>query len=1390
MADGQRNVTPAFGTEAYSAGDGGKPSVPKRRHCWLRSLAWTFAALVLLLVITVTAGWAWLGSSSSLAFALDRAAPYLPEGQQLTSEGVSGSLRRGGHIERIIWKSESLSVEANDINIGWSLFPLLHKKVQLGKVDIASVVFTPTPKPDKLADPLTPLEKLMLPVQVDVPFSIARLVWAGPPEQSIRSLSGRYRYDGKAHLLDLAGMDLPQGQVSGTARLQGAAPMALAAQFKAQLGAPMPGGGSPLEVSILANAKGNLAGQAARIEVDARLQQLSAAVAESTSPFPETRTLGASKDATRPTPGAMHAALTAAIAPWARQPLLQTDALLADVNLAALQAGAPITQLSGHVKAGPAESGWDIEAQLKNARPGPIDTRALPLSALDLQARFDGTVWTVPKAVMEAAAGTVVLSGSFEPGTQTLDARGTLTHLNPATLHTRLAAAPVDGTLSARGTVQDLGFQMQLAASGNAKTRKPTASSAAPLRIDRVVASGHWKDGVLTLPKAEIDALSAQVRASDVRVVTRPALAITATASAKVPGANLRLNGRIAETSGEGTLEVKLGAAQDTLAWLRTLPGLDSVAPGLSTRGSATLSADWNGGWATLAAVPSSRKKAGDSKASRGKAEGIRATLNAPRLQIDIPQGDGVQTLKADLQDVQLTADGSASSAIISLKGQVREGKRSLVVDTALQAGIARPDQGKALTAQASIQRLTLRAQDGVRKGPWTVTLDAPVAVDFAKASTGDMSVNASAASASVAAPVPGKVALRWEPVTFKQSASGAVLLQTKGSITGVPLAWTDLISGEKDSPLKKFGLDTNLVFGGQWNVRAADKLSAQVKLQRISGDLRIATEGDAPATSIRSTGSAPDPKAATRDTSSTISAGVRTIELSLDASGSDVRARFVWDSERAGVVRAELASRLTRNEKGWSWPEDTPLTGKVRAQLPQVGVWSVLAPPGWRVNGTLDADVALSGSRADPRWQGVLSADQLAVQSLLDGVDLKDGRLLARLSGNRVDITEFRLQGGSGNSARIPGFSGNLTSAPTNGGSLDGSGSVQWGGTSGALADNGSSLRMDFKARAKSLQVLVRADRQASVSGTLEASLRDRQFKLRGDLTIDRASIILPDAGAPSLGDDVVVRSAALDKKALEGAQAAATTAAKAETVLPPDVAVTLDLGTDFALQGLGITTRLEGKVTVRSNKQAGAPPTVVGEVRTVAGRYRAWGQQLDVETGLIRFNGPYDNPSLDILALRPNIEVRAGVQVSGSAKNPRVRLYSEPELPDAEKLAWVVLGRSAAGGGAEAAVLQQAALALLGGRNGGGAGTNVASKLGLDEIGFKGPGAGADASGAALTFGKRLSKDLYVTYERSLSGTLGTLYIFYDLTKRLRLRGQTGANTGLDLIYTIRYE
>jgi translocation and assembly module TamB len=149
-------------------------------------------------------------------------------------------------------------------------------------------------------------------------------------------------------------------------------------------------------------------------------------------------------------------------------------------------------------------------------------------------------------------------------------------------------------------------------------------------------------------------------------------------------------------------------------------------------------------------------------------------------------------------------------------------------------------------------------------------------------------------------------------------------------------------------------------------------------------------------------------------------------------------------------------------------------------------------------------------------------------------------------------------------------------------------------------------------------------------------------------------------------------------------------------------------------------------------------------------------------------------------------------GVQIRGTAQAPQVRLYSDPELPDSEKLAWLVLGRSASGGGAEAAVLQQAAMALLSGSSGG---NPLGQLFGLDEVSVRGASSstssgGETVSGATLTLGKRLSNRLYVAYERSLAGTLGTFSIFYDVSRRLTLRARTGEDQAIDLIFTLPYD
>ncbi len=1370
---------PATGPDFGPGGSSPQRTAPRRGPRALRALGWLLVTLVALALGLGGTAWWWAGSDTSLATALQRAAQFLPADQQLEARGVTGSLRSGGHIDELRWSSPGLVVQATDLRLGWQLVPLLQRRLELGELHAAQVQITPLDTP-QAAEPPAPPTALVLPLQIGVPFRVDRLEWAGTPAVQALGLAGDYRFDGQQHRLTIEQVELAQGRYTARATLDAQAPMALKITVDGTVHTPMPGNQAPLQIGAHATLEGTLATAAAQLQLQARLR-------------PETGT----------TDTPLQADVQAAVAPWAPQPLQSATATLRALNLAALWPQAPTTQLQGTLQAGPtsgtaeAPAGWALGVQLQNTLPGPWDTARLPLTALQANATYDGTRWTLPSATASVGKGSVALQGHYTPATGALDGTVQLRQLPPDALHTALAAAPLSGQVSARTQDGAVVFSADIGAADTPRAQNSSPGRAAPLHIRRLTTQGQWQTapaastdprdalGTLHIQRLLLDALQAKVEATALRIHPRTQSA-QGQLMLTVPGATAHASGQLAPLRGQGELQVQWADVARTQAWLVGLPwigaDLQKALQGASAQGAAQLTARWAGGWRNLAPQPGAPPPPGKNDAV------LQASLNSPQLTLSLPPAAGTSGVPTavHLRTLQASVSGTLAQATLALNAEARTGpggRQQVRLQTRLSGGQASSGQWR-----AQIATLAVQAHDTRRPGPWALQLAAPLDLSArTDAPGGALQLQASAGQARLTGPLPGTVDLRWQPVRWLSGANAPVRLQTQGTLQGLPVAWLDALGLDDDAPavpgspaqplLARLGLATSLLLDGEWNVDLGDTLRASASLRRSSGDLRILTGDAAPAVAVQSSAST---NAATQGTP----AGVRQAELSLHIDNNTLRTRLVWASERAGEIEASVSTPLALQGNAASlWPTDAPLQGQLRARLPDVGVWSALAPPGWRVRGTLDASATLSGTRSAPRWTGTLGADALAVRSVVDGVDLQDGRLRATLGGDRIDITEFQLKGGRGSRARIAGLSGNRTAAPTDGGTLSGTGHIQWG----PEADGLSGITMDFQAEAQALQVQVRADRQLSVSGPVRVQWQQGQISLRGQLTADRATIILPDESAPSLGSDVVVRSAATDRAQ---AQAAAKAGARAQTAKPPDIALTLNLGNDFALSGHGITTRLTGEIDLQSSTTPGAPPRITGEVQTQQGRYRAWGQMLDVETGLIRFNGPYNNPSLDILALRPNISVRAGVQVTGSALAPRVKLYSDPDLPDADKLSWVVLGRSAAGGGAEAAVLQQAALALLGRGGTNNPTANAARRLGLDEIGFKGPGTGDDATGAALTFGKRLSKDLYVTYERSLSGTLGTLYIFYDLSRRLTLRGQTGEKSAADLIYTVRYD
>jgi translocation and assembly module TamB len=147
----------------------------------------------------------------------------------------------------------------------------------------------------------------------------------------------------------------------------------------------------------------------------------------------------------------------------------------------------------------------------------------------------------------------------------------------------------------------------------------------------------------------------------------------------------------------------------------------------------------------------------------------------------------------------------------------------------------------------------------------------------------------------------------------------------------------------------------------------------------------------------------------------------------------------------------------------------------------------------------------------------------------------------------------------------------------------------------------------------------------------------------------------------------------------------------------------------------------------------------------------------------------------------------VEVGVSITGTASNPRIRLYSEPDMADYDKLSWLVMGRASEGlGTADAALLQRAAFALLAGDSPGPT-DQMLGALGLTEFSVK--QTEGDTRDTVVSLGKQLSRRWWVGYERGVHATTGTWQVIYRVAQRFTLRAQSGEENALDVIWTWRW-
>jgi translocation and assembly module TamB len=578
--------------------------------------------------------------------------------------------------------------------------------------------------------------------------------------------------------------------------------------------------------------------------------------------------------------------------------------------------------------------------------------------------------------------------------------------------------------------------------------------------------------------------------------------------------------------------------------------------------------------------------------------------------------------------------------------------------------------------------------------------------------------------------------------------------------------------------PAGSINVESLVKLGPRWNSRGSAtgvtlKYLAQVApsiRDSLGGDLALGAQWALDLRTASATGGAPALDGNVhvfRETGDLIAGaevpvalGLRQLDARADVASGALRVQLRVDGARAGRANIDATAQLLQGRLG----SDSPLRVVANADMGSIGWLAPLAAqPGLQLDGRLRMAVNGGGTIGTPSLDGSIDGDALAVRWPDQGVRLAGGELRAVLAGDQLQLRRLAFQGQKGN--------------------VVADGTVRFGA---------GEPSMQLKLVADKLDALSRPDRTVVVSGQATLVRDAQRFALEGNFRADRALVELAPQGRPTLSDDVVVLG--------RGAPPATD---KPEATVPLAIDLTADLGNNFRLRGMGIDTHLAGSVRLR--KTGARAPRINGTIRGIGGTYAAYGQNLSVERAVLTFSGAYDNPSLDILAVRKrpdgdqlsDTNVEAGVQVRGTALAPQAKLVSTPNVSESDKLSWLVLGHGMEGTSTgEADVLGAAAGALLGGAGGsGGIGSKIGSSLGVDELSFhqaanQGTGSAPGLASTVVTVGKRISQRLYLSFDQGAATTSSVVRLRYKINPRVTLQFQTGTNTALDVLYSWAFD
>jgi len=297
-----------------------------------------------------------------------------------------------------------------------------------------------------------------------------------------------------------------------------------------------------------------------------------------------------------------------------------------------------------------------------------------------------------------------------------------------------------------------------------------------------------------------------------------------------------------------------------------------------------------------------------------------------------------------------------------------------------------------------------------------------------------------------------------------------------------------------------------------------------------------------------------------------------------------------------------------------------------------------------------------------------------------------------------------------------------------------------------------------------------------------------DRYVNIKGAISVPSATIRPPEASEDIITqtEDAVV----LDRRLIGNIDE--VLAISKPWSINADIGI--DLGDDINFRGFGAVIPLAGALNITQSGQGVMRAKGVVQVSRRTS-IDAFGQNLELNYGQVRFNGDVMKPNVSIEAVKIIDGNIVGVRVKGSTESPNITVFNNAGLTQQQAMNALVTGRIDNGSatqiseqGFKSQVTNNLAAAGL---NFGLSGTrNITNQIGqafgLQSLTVDASGNSEDTNVNVTGY---VSPDLYIRYGVGVFNAQNSLSIRYQLTRRVYVEATSAVENVVDVVYSWQF-